>query len=122
MGGWDMISSRVLPWLSACAFVTLFILSQSVRADEMAGAVEGKVTFKGQPVADGKIIFHYGNGQFAGCKIKNGDYKIDHVVAGATKITVEGKGIPAKFMFDDKTPLTADIVAGKQNFDIDLTD
>ena len=90
-----MFQLRQETLISFLAFAMLFVAGNAARADDKVGGVQGKVTFKGQPLADGKIIFHLDNGQFVGCKIKNGDYKIDQVPCGTRKVSVEAKGIPA---------------------------
>jgi hypothetical protein len=73
-------------------------------------------------LADGKIIFHLDNGQFVGCKIKNGGYKIDQVSCGARKVSVEAKGIPARYSSEETTPLSVEIAGGRQNMDFDLNE
>jgi hypothetical protein len=116
-----MISSSRLLRLPACAVALLFFVSEPARADNKVGAVQGKVTVEGKPLAEGKIIFHLGNGQFVGSTVNNGNYKIDVIPAGAYKITVEGAGVAERYNSEKTTPLTVMVDAGKQNVDVDLT-
>src|SRR5258708_4848366 len=84
------------PLSCVTVFLALALLARSpvFAAD---GKVEGRVTLKGQPVAAGKIMFHLDKGQFVGSNIKGGDYQIDRVPIGIRRITIEGKGVPAKY-------------------------
>ena len=107
---------------SICAVAGLLIAILPAQADDKTGAVEGKVVFKGKPLADGKIIFHLDNGQFVGCKIKNGEYRIDQMPTGTRKVSVEAKGLPAKYSSEETTPLIVEIPGGKQNVDFELAD
>ena len=117
-----MLPLRQKTLISFLAFAILFVAGHAARADDKVGSVEGKVTLKGQPLADGKIIFHLDNGQFVGCKIRNGDYKIDQVPCGTRKVSVEGRGIPAKYASDDSSALSVEITGGRQSFDVVLND
>jgi hypothetical protein len=106
---------------SACAFAVLVLICQPARADEKVGAVQGKVSVEGKPLADGKIIFHVGGGQFVGSTVKNGNYQIGVIPVGTHKITVEGAGVAARYNSEQTTPLSVEIGAGKQNVDLELT-
>jgi hypothetical protein len=107
---------------SICAVAGLLITILPAQADEKTGAVEGKVVFKGKPIADGKIVFHLDNGQFVGCKIKNGEYKIDRVPTGTRKVSIEANGIPAKFSSEETSALTVEIAGGRQQMNFELND
>jgi len=87
-------------------------------AAEKSGEIEGTVTIKGKPLAEGKITFHFANGQFAGSPIKDGKYNVDVISSGKCKITVEGKGVPAKFLSADTSGLAMEIQSGKNQYDI----
>jgi hypothetical protein len=83
--------------------------------------VNGTVTVAGKPLAQGRIFFHSDDGQFVGCKIKAGKYHVDRVPLGEHRITFEGKSVPAKYNFDDATPLLTNVVAGAPaKFDFNL--
>lgn len=84
--------------------------------------VTGTVNIDGKPLAAGKITFHRDNGQFVGCKFKDGRYKIDRVPAGTLRVTLEGKGVPARFSSEDTTALRVQVAEdGPNRFDFDLT-
>jgi len=117
-----MLRLRQETLLSMFAITFLFLGGNAAVADDKIGAVQGKVNFKGKPIDEGKITFHLDNGQFVGCKIKNGDYKIDQVLCGARKVSVEAKGIPARYCSEETTPLSVEIAGGRQNMDFDLNE
>ena len=109
-----MILSRSISLL----VVVALLAATPVRADD--GKVTGSVNVSGKPLAAGKIIFHLADGQFVGAKVKDGSYTIDRVPVGARKITVEGKGVPAKYASEDTSALTLEVKKGNAMFDLDL--
>jgi hypothetical protein len=113
---------RVAISVSICTVAALLFTAHPAQADDKVGDVHGTVVFKGQPVADGKIVFHLDNGQFVGCRIKKGEYKIDRVPCGTWKVSVEAKKIPAKYSSEETTPLTVVIPKGRLNMEFSLTD
>ncbi len=82
----------------------------------------GKITLDGKPPTAGKITFYRSDGQFVGSKVKNGKYAIDHMPVGVLKVTIEGKGVPARYASENTSPLTVEIKkgGGKSRFDFDL--
>lgn len=81
--------------------------------------VNGRITLHGKP-ATAKVAF-YLDDQFVGSKVNDeGKYKINRVMVGKYKVTIEGKGIPAKFTSEDVTPLTVEVKEGSNTFDFDL--
>lgn len=104
------------------------------------GSVNGQVTFEGQPVANGTIVFTPTGGTkgpVAMTEISNGQYTItNHApVVGKHSVKIEGvrdtakkdelgrvigeQYIPAKY--NQKTTLTADIAKGANTLDFKLT-
>jgi hypothetical protein len=111
-----MLPRSLVLVLTAC--VALLFSTPQARAD---GKVTGVVTFKGKPLAEGKIVFHLKDGEFVGAKVKaDGTYRLSRVPEGTWKITAEGKRIPAKYASDDTSGLTFEVKKGSQSFDIDL--
>lgn len=86
------------------------------------GAIAGAVTLEGKPLASGKIAFHGADGQFVGCKIKDGKFKISYVGAGNMLVTIEGKGVPAKYGSEDSTFLMVEVREGDNTFEFSLTE
>jgi hypothetical protein len=81
--------------------------------------VMGTVTLNGKPIAEGKVTFHLANDQFVGSKIKDGRYLIERVPVGTRKVTIEGKGVPAKYGSEETSSLTAEVKKGAEiNFDL----
>jgi hypothetical protein len=113
-------SSAVFLRVMICVGLMLCV-NKCVHADEKTGSVQGMVTFKGKPVPDGKVTFYLDNGQFVGSKIKNGEYKVEHVPVGVKRVTIEGAGIPAKYASEDVSGLSFESKARDNNFDISLT-
>jgi len=69
-----------------------------------------------------KVTFHFGD-EFVGAKIKDdGKYTVNRIAPGTYKVTIEGKHVPEKFTSDDRTPLVAEIKAGKNEIDFSLTE
>lgn len=97
------------------------ISAASPAAGSEIGEAKGVVTLDGKPLADGKITLYRDNGQFVGAKIKDGKFAIDFVPAGAFKVTLEGKDVPAKYGLEDASGLTVMVTAGKNVFDFNLS-
>jgi hypothetical protein len=53
--------------------------------------VSGNINLDGKLIAEGKVTFHFENGQFMGSKVKDGKYTVDRLPPGKYKVTVEGK-------------------------------
>ncbi len=102
----------------------LFLLGSGPRAmagDEIA-VVEGKVSLDGKPLTSGRIIFHQDNGQFIGAKInKDGTFKVDRVLVGKHRVTVEAKGVPEKYASEEVTALRVEVQDAKNVFNFELT-
>jgi hypothetical protein len=114
-----MLPRSLVLVLTAC--VALLFSTPQASADD--GKVTGVVTFKGKPLAEGKIVFHLKDGEFVGAKVKaDGTYRLSRVPEGARKITVEveGKLIPAKYASEETSGLTFEVKKGSQRFDIEL--
>jgi hypothetical protein len=100
--------------------------SESCRAGEALASAGGKVTLDGQPLAKGKIVFHFGDGQFIGTYVKDGMYKLARLPVGTHKVTIEallnGKNVlPARYASENTSALRVEVRKGKNTFDLDLT-
>jgi hypothetical protein len=109
-----------------CASATLIALALAVSchgpaaaADEEA-TVKGTVTVKGQPLASGRIFFHFDDDQFVGAKVKNGTYRVKRVAPGRYKVSIEGKGLPAPYATENTTPLVVEVSKGAATANLDL--
>lgn len=111
--------SRFFGVLALCGLLILVAPSMAT-AD---GKVEGSITLDGKPLAAGKIAFHQDNGQFVGCKFKDGKFKIDRVPADVLlRVTFEAKGVPLAFASEDTTALVVQVVEdGPNRFEFALT-
>ena len=95
------------------------ILASSPVAIAADGKVTGLITVRGKPIT-GKVTFHLDD-QFVGSKVKeDGKYTVNRVMVGKYKVTLEGKGVPAKFTAEDITPLTVEVKEGANTFDFEL--
>jgi hypothetical protein len=110
------IRSVLIATITACSLF-LSPISSAMAADPKAS---GKITLDGKPLATGKVTYHLDNGQFIGSKVKDGEYKIDHLPPGKYKVTVEGKVVPATYTSEEKTPLVAEIKDAAVNLDFNL--
>ena len=86
------------------------------------GEVTGSITLQEKPLADGRIFFHLAHGQFVGCKVKAGKYRIERVPVGTRIVTIEGDGVPLKYKFEDKSALVTEIRSGANAINLDLQD
>lgn len=87
---------------------------------EEGAAVQGVITLDGVPLAAGRVTFHAEDGQLAGCKVKDGMYRVDRLPAGRLAVTVEAPGVPARYASPEHTDLMAVPKAGPNAFDIAL--
>src|SRR4051794_34003705 len=111
-----MVFHRPILVLTAC--FALLVSTSLVRAGD--GKVSGIVTVKGQPLEAGKVFFHLDHGEFVGAKVKDGKYAVSRVPEGTRKITVEGKGVPARYASEDASGLTVEVKEGIMAFDVNL--
>ena len=114
-----MFSTR---FMIACILSLVILPCHMPRAfagDETA-SVSGTITLDGAPLASGRIIFHQDNDQFVGAKIKDGKYNLDRVPVGSHRVSVESKGLPARYSSEEQTALRIEIAKGKNVADFDL--
>lgn len=100
--------------------VSTGLLTAVSSADAAIGSVSGHVTVGGEPLLEGRIFYHYCDGQFVGSRIKDGRYTLNTVPLGVFKITVEGERIPRKFQAESSTPLSVQLGHRHSRFDIKL--
>jgi hypothetical protein len=99
-----------------------FLLAAAPAANESDAKVTGTVTLNGKPLSAAKVTFHFGD-EFVGAKIKDdGKYTVSRMAPGKYKVTIEGKHAPEKFSSDGRTPLVAEIKAGKNEMDFSLSE
>jgi hypothetical protein len=92
------------------------------------GTVTGEVTFDGQPVKDGHVLFTPldGNGQTGGGTIREGKLVAEKVPAGKMKVELHGNKVVGKRKAYD-TPESpweddvAELLPPKYNFKSDMT-
>jgi hypothetical protein len=120
MKGDEMLPFRSSIAMPLIALAAVLLASHPARADEGTSAVKGVVTLKGQPLAKGRIFFHLDQDQFVGAKIKDGEYAVAKVPVGTWRITVEGKGIPATYSDEEKTPLKVEVQKDNNNINLEL--
>jgi hypothetical protein len=92
-----------------------------VAADEMPVIVSGAVTVNGKPLASAGIVFHLDDGEFVGCRISGGRYKLTRVPAGQWRVSItsDAVDIPAKYG-SEHTALRAAVQQGMNTLDFDL--
>lgn len=82
----------------------------------------GNVDFNGKPLSSGTITLYRDNGQFTGCKINHGKFRMDSVLPGKLRVTIQGKGVPDKYASEEASVLVVEIQKGKNQFDFSLRD
>lgn len=86
-------------------------------------SITGHVTFKGQPLKGGTIVFTNKEGKAEGTIAADGTYKVERVKPGAYTVSIKGaKGaaVPAAFGDPKTSSLTYNVKEGRQAFDIAL--
>jgi len=88
--------------------------------------VSGKVTVKGQPLAAGTVTFVLQGGKdekIATSVVKDGTFAVKGLAPGKYSIAVIGKpaaSVPAKFGSEETSGLTLTVLAGPNEFNIEL--
>lgn len=135
--------STKLQRLTAMGALAVLVTLGCGKGDVRRAIVQGKVTFKGQPIEKGQIRFVIDNRPTAMGEVNKGMYKIDHlggVPVGSGKVEIEGfedtknvvftsidgkktveakQFLPAKF--NEKSELKVEITASgpnEKNFDL----
>jgi hypothetical protein len=100
-------------------------------AGEELASVQGTVSLNGKPLPSGKIIFHLGDGQFVGAKIKeDGTFKVDRLPPGTHAVTIEStqktpKGdvknlLPPKYSSEEHSGLRLEVKKGMNTCQVDI--
>jgi hypothetical protein len=119
----SLIRLPLLACLIGSAVLLLTLTSTVAAADKETATLEGKITFKGEPVAKGKVTIHPNKGKPVVAQIqKDGTYSAKDVPLGEMRVTVEAKGLPKKYSDLKTSSLMIQVAQGKNNFDIDLTE
>lgn len=82
--------------------------------------VSGKITFDGQPLAKGKMVFHPDQGETVEIEVKDGAFSAAKMPLGKMKVTFEFDGVPNKYESAATTPLRVMIQKGKNQVAFDL--
>jgi hypothetical protein len=131
------------PWTWRIVSPTLFLLVAGCGGN---GSISGRVTFHGDPLPTGAICFHSeeGNRDVFNAPIKNGEFTIDALPAGAARVTVvtvdpsgSARGdlgprqpqprpgafvpIPRRYGNPETSGLTWTVKPGPQRYEVDLT-
>jgi hypothetical protein len=109
-------------FFAAVVAISGLLLAAAPAAKDADAKVTGTIAFNGKPLSAAKVTFHFGD-EFVGAKINDdGKYTVNRIAPGTYKVTIEGKHVPEKFTSDDKTPLMAEIKAGKNAIDLNLSE
>jgi hypothetical protein len=90
-------------------------------AEKDTATVEGRVTFEGKPVIQGKMSFHPAKGKPVVANIKDGSYAVKAMPTGNFAVTFEAKGLPRLYAAKGTTPIRLTIKGGEQTVDFVLT-
>jgi hypothetical protein len=115
-----MFVSRCSRVVAVFALLALLVVGPGPTAAADLSSVTGRITLDGRPLPGGRILFHQGD-QFIGARIKeDGTYKLARVPVGRHKVTVEFKGLPARYSAEDRSPLRVEVRKGTNTFDFEL--
>lgn len=94
-------------------------------AAKSGATVSGKVTLKGQPLAEGEVMFvslDQKSPKVVTAKVKDGDYAAKGLPPGKYAVAVSGEKakVPAKFATIDTSALRVEVKAGANRLDFDL--
>lgn len=97
-------------------------LKMSTVLPEEKAMIVGTVTFRGKPIV-ANLVFHFEGGAV----VKDISYSLDGqyqlaLPKGYYTITLEGKGVPAKYKTVEDSPLKYKVESGRNLFDITLDD
>ena len=106
--------------LSAALTMLVFSQPYSLRAADALASVKGEVRLDGKPLAAGKILLHAEGAKPLEIPIKDGKYSADKVPTGKKTVTMEGRGVPAKYSSRDTSSLTVDVTAGANELIFEL--
>jgi hypothetical protein len=122
-----MISKRRC--LARLVALTLAVVPAGCNHGPAIGTVTGEVTFDGQPVKDGHVLFSPldGNGQTGGGSIRDGKLLAEKVPVGKMKVELHGIKLTGKKYKAYDTPESpwqnevAELLPSKYNFTSELT-
>jgi len=116
-------------WCAASLLAVIFgVVQPGCNQGPATGTVTGDVTFDGQPVKDGHVLFTPldGNAQTGGGSIRDGKFTAEKVPVGKMKVELHGNKVVGKRKAYD-TPESpweddvAELLPSKYNFQSDLT-
>ena len=92
------------PVLAALVATVGLLIASAPAAIAADRTVTGLITVSGKPLAAGRIIYHFCDGQFVGAGVTDGSYTVNRVPVGVLKVTFEGDGVPERFTSPDSSP------------------
>jgi hypothetical protein len=115
-----MPTTRYFTAVVCLAVLAAHCLSPLALSAEELVPIKGMITLDGKPIPSGRVFFFVGD-QFVGCKIKDGRFTVDRVAIGMYAVTIESKGVPARYSSEDTTGLRVQVRTGANVFNFDLT-
>lgn len=112
---------HALRTLAALAVVVV-LANMSLADGESTAAVVGEVQVNGKPLSEGKVLFHLDTGEFVGTFIREGKFKLDLILTGKHRITIEGDGVPEKYNSKETSPLEAEVRSGINPVSVKVVD
>jgi hypothetical protein len=109
-------------FLARFIFAVAALMLLAAPAEAADGMISGRISLGGRPLAAGKITFHKADGQFFGCKVKEGGYAITHIAPGLFTVTVDGAGVHAKYSSEETSALKVALKEGANVVNFDLAD
>lgn len=115
-----MLGHRIFRNVMLAGAILLIASGPAIAADT---EVSGTVTVAGAPLGGGKILLHLGDGEFLGTSVsKTGMYAFKKlsVPPGQYTVTIEGKGVAAKYSDEKVSALRIEVRDGTNTFDLAL--
>jgi hypothetical protein len=120
--------SRQRVWGSIALAILVGIIQAGCDQGPPVGTINGDVTFDGQPVKDGHVLFTPvdGMGQTGGAPVRDGKFQAEKVPVGKMKVELHGNKVVGKRKAYD-TPESpweddvAELLPAKYNSKSDLT-
>lgn len=98
----------------------LFLVTYQ-RIKDKTGTVQGRVHFKGRPLAEGVVSFHPEKGKPLSGKIEvDGSYLVKDLPPGKLRITVAGERLPKEYRDPKTSGIEIEVDPGKNEFTIEL--
>lgn len=89
-------------------------------SERVTGAVSGRVTLDGQPLAKGRLVLHPPDGRPIEIEITDGAFAAKDVPIAEMRVVIQGEGVPESFARKETTALVVQTLAEANVFNLEL--